>query len=80
MRPSSVSASALGKVMFCEDELVVDVVGGEVVTPGEQAAGDGEHDGGDDAEADQDAVDRAPLQGDDRGRSCGGCLLGAAVR
>ena len=46
-------------------QLVADVVAGEVVAPGEQPAGDGEDDRRDDAEADQDAVDRAPLESND---------------
>ena len=57
--------------MFCDDSSLLDVVAGEVVAPREQPAGDDERDSGDDTEADQDAVDRAPLDGNDGSRGCG---------
>ena len=41
------------------------IVVGEVGSPGEQAAGNGEHDRRDHAEPDQELVDPAPRQPDD---------------
>ena len=48
--------------MFWDEQLVVDVVGGEVASPCEQGAGHQEGDGEDRAEADEDAVDGATLE------------------
>ena len=47
-------------------ELVAHVVAGEVVAPHQQSAGDRERRSGDDAEADEHAVDGASLESNDR--------------
>jgi hypothetical protein len=64
-------------------QLVADIVGREVRSPGEQDRGREQGDGEDRAAGDQDAVDRAPLEGHDRlggGRSGGGGSRGNHLR
>ena len=61
----AVQRLGVGERDVLRGQLVMDVVVGEVGAIGEQAAGDDERPGGDDADADHDLVDRPSAHGDD---------------
>ena len=72
VRPSSSSAAAGGNVMFWEESSSFDVVRREVRTPREEHAGHEQRNGEDRATGDEDAVDRASLDGDHDGLGTSG--------